>query len=83
MCSSVAGRYSGCPFFMTVRWLRHLLLCTCITAPPLCAPPVCCAGTQTGTAERFAKSLRAQLESKYGGSTAFEALDIEQYGGWP
>lgn len=36
-------------------------------------------GTQTGTAERFAKSLRAQLEGKYGGSTAFEALDIENY----
>ncbi|KAL4458551.1 hypothetical protein ABPG75_013416 [Micractinium tetrahymenae] len=36
-------------------------------------------GTQTGTAERFAKSLRAQLEGKYGGSTAFEALDIEHY----
>ncbi|PRW59852.1 NADPH-cytochrome P450 reductase [Chlorella sorokiniana] len=36
-------------------------------------------GTQTGTAERFAKGLRAQLESKYGGSTAFEVLDIEQY----
>jgi hypothetical protein len=32
-----------------------------------------------GTAERFAKSLRAQLDSKYGGSTAFEVLDIEQY----
>ena len=36
-------------------------------------------GTQTGTAERFAKSLRAQLDSKYGGGTAFEVLDIEQY----
>lgn len=36
-------------------------------------------GTQTGTAERFAKSLRAQLEGRYGGSTAFEALDIEHY----
>ncbi|PSC71305.1 NADPH-cytochrome P450 reductase isoform A [Micractinium conductrix] len=36
-------------------------------------------GTQTGTAERFAKSLRAQLEGKFGGGTAFEALDIEQY----
>lgn len=36
-------------------------------------------GTQTGTAERFAKSLRAQLEGRYGGGTAFEALDVEQY----
>jgi NADPH-ferrihemoprotein reductase len=38
-------------------------------------------GTQTGTAERFAKSLRAQLDSRYGGGTAFEVLDIEQYDG--
>lgn len=36
-------------------------------------------GTQTGTAERFAKSLRAQLESRYGAGTAFEVLDIENY----
>lgn len=36
-------------------------------------------GTQTGTAERFAKGLRAQLEGRYGGGTAFEALDVEQY----
>ena len=36
-------------------------------------------GTQTGTAERFAKSLRAQLDGRYGGGTAFEVLDIEQY----
>lgn len=36
-------------------------------------------GTQTGTAERFAKSLRSQLESKYGSSTAFEVLDVENY----
>lgn len=38
-------------------------------------------GTQTGTAERFAKSLRSQLESKYGSHTAFEVLDIENYDG--
>lgn len=36
-------------------------------------------GTQTGTAERFAKSLRSQLESKYGSHTDFEVLDIENY----
>jgi NADPH-ferrihemoprotein reductase len=36
-------------------------------------------GTQTGTAERFAKSLRAQLDSRYGVSTSFEVLDIEHY----
>ena len=36
-------------------------------------------GTQTGTAERFAKSLRAQLESKYGVHTSFDVVDIENY----
>lgn len=36
-------------------------------------------GTQTGTAERFAKSLRSQLESKYGANTAFDVVDIEHY----
>ena len=38
-------------------------------------------GTQTGTAERFAKSLKSQLESKYGGSTVFDVIDVEQYNG--
>jgi NADPH-ferrihemoprotein reductase len=36
-------------------------------------------GTQTGTAERFAKSLKSQLESKYGASTAFDVIDVEHY----
>ncbi|KAL6777167.1 NCR2 [Auxenochlorella protothecoides x Auxenochlorella symbiontica] len=37
-------------------------------------------GTQTGTAERFAKSLRFQLEARYGGSgKKFVALDTEGY----
>ena len=36
-------------------------------------------GTQTGTAERFAKSLKSQLESKYGASTAFDVTDVEHY----
>jgi sulfite reductase alpha subunit-like flavoprotein len=36
-------------------------------------------GTQTGTAERFAKSLKSQLESKYGGSTQVEVVDAETY----
>jgi NADPH-ferrihemoprotein reductase len=36
-------------------------------------------GTQTGTSERFAKSLRSQLEGKYGTHTAFETIDIENY----
>lgn len=36
-------------------------------------------GTQTGTAERFAKSLKSQLESKFGANTAFDVIDIEHY----
>ena len=36
-------------------------------------------GTQTGTAERFAKSLRVELDAKYGSHTAFELVDIEAY----
>lgn len=36
-------------------------------------------GTQTGTAERFAKTLKSQLESKYGASTAFDVTDVEHY----
>lgn len=36
-------------------------------------------GTQTGTAERFAKSLKSQLESRYGGTTAFDVIDVEHY----
>jgi NADPH-ferrihemoprotein reductase len=36
-------------------------------------------GTQTGTAERFAKSLRAQLDGKYGSHTAFDLVDVENY----
>jgi NADPH-ferrihemoprotein reductase len=36
-------------------------------------------GTQTGTAERFAKSLKSQLESKYGASTIFDVVDVENY----
>lgn len=38
-------------------------------------------GTQTGTAERFAKSLKSQLESKYGATTAFDLVDLEHYDG--
>lgn len=36
-------------------------------------------GTQTGTAERFAKSLRVELDAKYGSHTSFELVDIENY----
>jgi NADPH-ferrihemoprotein reductase len=36
-------------------------------------------GTQTGTAERFAKSLRSQLDSKYGAHTTFDVVDLESY----
>jgi NADPH-ferrihemoprotein reductase len=36
-------------------------------------------GTQTGTAERFAKFLRSQLEGQFGSSTAFDAIALEHY----
>lgn len=36
-------------------------------------------GTQTGTAERFSKSLKAQLESKFGAQATFDVLDMENY----
>ncbi|KAI8472971.1 MAG: NADPH-cytochrome P450 reductase [Monoraphidium minutum] len=36
-------------------------------------------GTQTGTAERFSKSLAAELRRKYGETTAIEVIDIENY----
>lgn len=36
-------------------------------------------GTQTGTAERFSKSLGAELRRKYGESTTVDVLDIENY----
>ena len=36
-------------------------------------------GTQTGTAEKFAKTLKSQLESAYGSTTAFHVVDSEQY----
>jgi NADPH-ferrihemoprotein reductase len=36
-------------------------------------------GTQTGTAERFSKSLGSELRRKYGDSTTVDVLDIENY----
>ena len=36
-------------------------------------------GTQTGTAEKFAKTLKSQLESAYGTTTAFHVVDSEHY----
>lgn len=36
-------------------------------------------GTQTGTAERFSKSLGQELRRKYGESTNIDVLDIENY----
>ena len=36
-------------------------------------------GTQTGTAERFSKSLGAELRRKYGESTTVDVMDVENY----
>lgn len=36
-------------------------------------------GTQTGTAERFAKQLGNEIRRKYGDSTLVEVIDIENY----
>lgn len=36
-------------------------------------------GTQTGTAEKFAKTLKSQLESAYASTTAFHLVDAENY----
>ena len=36
-------------------------------------------GTQTGTAERFSKTLKSQLDSKYGANVAFDVIDLENY----
>ena len=36
-------------------------------------------GTQTGTAERFCKSLRTNLSQRYGHSMDFEVLDMETF----
>lgn len=36
-------------------------------------------GTQTGTAERFAKQLRSALVSKYGDNVTFMVQDVEEY----
>ena len=36
-------------------------------------------GTQTGTAERFAKDLRKELQQRYGSDTRYDVIDIEEY----
>lgn len=36
-------------------------------------------GTQTGTAERFAKQLAKELAKKYGDGTIVDVLDVENY----
>lgn len=57
--------------------------CKQIEDPSLLDPskPVCrlLYGTQTGTAERFAKQLAKELKTKYGDSTIIDVLDVENY----
>ena len=36
-------------------------------------------GTQTGTAERFAKQLKNEMSSRYGDSNQYSVVDIEDY----
>lgn len=36
-------------------------------------------GTQTGTAERFAKELRSELQQRFGDGTRYNVIDIEDY----
>lgn len=36
-------------------------------------------GTQTGTAERFAKQLKSEMSSRYGDSNHYSIVDIEDY----
>ena len=36
-------------------------------------------GTQTGTAERFSKQLKAELQVRYGNDCAFDVMDAEDY----
>lgn len=36
-------------------------------------------GTQTGTAERFAKQIASEIRKKYGSSTTVDVTDIENY----
>lgn len=36
-------------------------------------------GTQTGTAERFSKQLKAELAARYGDGNRYEVLDMEEF----
>ena len=36
-------------------------------------------GTQTGTAERFSKQLKAELSARYGDGNRYDVLDMEEY----
>jgi len=36
-------------------------------------------GTQTGTAERFSKQIKAELTQRYGEDTAYDVVDVEEY----
>jgi hypothetical protein len=38
-------------------------------------------GTQTGTAERFAKQLKTELATRYGDASAYDVMDMEDFNG--
>lgn len=38
-------------------------------------------GTQTGTAERFSKQLKTELQTRYGGASTYDVMDLEDFSG--
>ena len=38
-------------------------------------------GTQTGTAERFSKQLKAELQTRYGDASTYDVVDLEDFNG--
>lgn len=38
-------------------------------------------GTQTGTAERFSKQLKTELQTRYGDASMYDVMDLEDFNG--